>query len=147
MRHLELYVDGAFSGSRRTGSWAFCIVESGNRIHCAYGLVKDSRLIAMRNVGSEINAAVKGMLHVTSSQFLMDMMVWDDNYVITLYYDYEGLGAWPKGTWTPKKEITESYALWMRGLGQKHRIEYQKVKAHSGNKWNEHVDKLCKSLI
>jgi ribonuclease HI len=66
----------------------------------------------------------------------------NDIPAIDLYYDYEGIEAWARGRWKAKQDMTQRYAQFMRQTPVK--VRYHKVKAHTGDKWNEEADKLAK---
>lgn len=134
---LIAYVDGSFDPS--IGKYAFgCILltpdgeiirESGNG--------QDPESLAIRNVAGEMLGA-------------MYAVQWAINHgypSLTIYYDYEGIAKWAKGDWKAKNKRTQQYAEFMNGKRSYIQLSFQKVKAHSGDHYNEEVDKLAKSAL
>jgi len=62
---------------------------------------------------------------------------------IDLYYDYEGIEKWAKGRWKTNQPLTKRYAAFVKKSPV--RIQFHKVKAHTGNRWNEEADRLAKA--
>ena len=134
---LTAYVDGSFDPS--IGKYAFgCILltpdgeiirESGNG--------QDPESLAIRNVAGEMLGA-------------MYAVQWAINHgypSLTIYYDYEGIAKWAQGDWKAKNKRTQQYAEFMNGKRSYIHLSFQKVKAHSGDHYNEEVDKLAKSAL
>ena len=134
---LTAYVDGSFDPS--IGKYAFgCILltpdgeiirESGNG--------QDPESLAIRNVAGEMLGA-------------MYAVQWAINHgypSLTIYYDYEGIAKWAQGDWKAKNKRTQQYAEFMNGKRSYIQLTFQKVKAHSGDHYNEEVDKLAKSAL
>ena len=134
---LTAYVDGSFDPS--IGKYAFgCILltpegeiirESGNG--------QDPESLAIRNVAGEMLGA-------------MYAVQWAINHgypSLIIYYDYEGIAKWAKGDWKAKNKRTQQYAEFMNGKRSYIQLSFQKVKAHSGDHYNEEVDKLAKSAL
>ena len=134
---LIAYVDGSFDPS--IGKYAFgCILltpkgevirESGNG--------DDPESLAIRNVAGEMLGA-------------MYAVQWAINHgysALTIYYDYEGIAKWALGLWKAKNKRTQQYAEFMNAKKSYIQLTFQKVKAHSGDHYNEEVDKLAKSAL
>lgn len=134
---LIAYVDGSFDEA--LGKYAFgCIIitpngetirESGN------GNSPDS--LAIRNVAGEMLGAMFAVKWAVKNGY--------DN--IELHYDYEGIEKWAVGAWKAKNVLTQKYAAFMKEQQSSIKIMFQKVKAHSGNYYNDEADKLAKSAL
>jgi len=61
---------------------------------------------------------------------------------ITLFYDYKGIEKWATGEWKAKNEATQNYRDLMQDSDVN--VIWQKVKSHTGVRWNEVVDQLAK---
>lgn len=131
------YVDGSFD--EKIGRYAFgCVIilpsgevikESGN------GDAPDSLLL--RNVAGEMLGA-------------MFAVRWCGMYeypAIDIRYDYSGIEKWVTGEWRTKNELTGKYADYMRRNGRKMQITFTKIRAHTGNHYNEEADKLAKEAL
>lgn len=134
---LVAYVDGSFD--EKIGKYAFgCIIltprgetirESGN------GNEPDS--LAIRNVAGEMLGAMHAVQWAINNGY----------HDLELRYDYEGIEKWAQGEWKAKNALTQKYADFMNNKLDVLKISYQKVKAHSGDQYNEEADKLAKSAL
>jgi len=91
----------------------------------------------MRNVAGEIEAAKIAMAYCISNEI--------EN--LTLYFDYEGIEKWCMGIWKANKEGTIAYKKFYDSIKDTLNVKFVKVKAHSGDKYNEEADKLAKAAI
>lgn len=66
---------------------------------------------------------------------------------IKICYDYLGIEKWALGEWKAKNALTQKYAEFMRENSKKLNISFQKIAAHTGNKYNEEADKLAKAAL
>lgn len=130
------YVDGSYNVA--TGEYA-CGVVLFHKGHTEYFSRKfsDTERATMRNVAGEIEGSMCAMNycleHGVSS--------------LAIYYDYEGIEKWCTGAWKANKEGTIAYRDFYRKASQRVRIQFVKVKGHSGNKYNDLADKLAKQAI
>ena len=134
---LVAYVDGSFD--EKIGKYAFgCIIltprgetirESGN------GNEPDS--LAIRNVAGEMLGAM----------YAVQWAIKNGYRNLELRYDYEGIEKWAQGEWKAKNALTQKYASFMKSKADILKISYQKVKAHSGDLYNEEADKLAKTAL
>ncbi len=90
-----------------------------------------------RNVIGEIRGSV----------FAMDFAVKNGYKNLILHYDYEGIARWASGSWKRNKEATQKYHDYFQRIKSKLNVEFVKVKAHSGDKYNEMADDLAKKAI
>ena len=90
--------------------------------------------MAYWNVSGELLAA----LHVVDYAL-------DHGYTsCSLYYDYMGIEMWAIGRWNTNNPLTTSYAKRMKEASKQIRIDFHKVKAHSGIAYNDRADALAK---
>ena len=66
---------------------------------------------------------------------------------VEIYHDYEGIGAWADRHWKANNPLTQGYRDFVAEARQTMEISFVKVKAHSGNKYNEIADKLAKEAL
>ena len=66
---------------------------------------------------------------------------------LELRYDYEGIEKWATGVWKAKNTLTQKYAEYMQRQQNHIKISFRKVKAHSGDYYNEEADKLAKEAL
>lgn len=131
------YVDGSFEKS--IGRYAFgCVIltPDGQEIRRS-GSGSDPAGVAIRNVAGEMLGA-------------MNAVKWarENNYpAVEIRYDYEGVEKWVTGVWRAKTPLTSKYAAHMQEAGNKIRISFCKIAAHTGNHYNEEADQLAKSAL
>lgn len=63
---------------------------------------------------------------------------------ISVNYDYEGVEKWATGAWSAEKNCSKEYKNAIKKLSGLIDIKFKKVKAHSGNVFNEQADELAK---
>ena len=134
---LLAYVDGSFDVA--IGKYAFgCVIltpdgeiirESGNG--------DNPEALAIRNVAGEMLGAMTAVRWAIKNGY----------DTIELRYDYEGIEKWATGAWKAKNALTQKYAEYMQRQKRYIKISFQKVKAHSGDYYNEEADKLAKEAL
>lgn len=134
---LTAYVDGSYDATKKKYAYA-CICILPNKSLVKYsGSGNDEDLLKMRNVSGEILAAKYAVTWAT-----------DHNYkLLHLYYDYAGIENWATGAWKTNLSQTKDYAEFMKAKKEVIQICFHKVKAHSGDEYNEQVDKLAKEAL
>lgn len=133
---MEAYVDGSYEQLYKTyGSGAVILYKDEEVRLKASG--KEPSLVDMRNVAGEIIAAKMAM------EFALD----HDMGELILYHDYEGIAKWCTKAWKANKEGTKAYAAFYDSIKDQLQVKFVKVKAHSGNHYNEIADQLAKEAI
>lgn len=132
------YVDGSYEEIKKAFSYGIVILED-NKIHIDYGKSSAKEYIEMRNVAGEILAATKAMEYVSNIQC--------ENKVLTIYHDYEGIEKWCTGEWEAKKDKTKEYIDQYMYYSKLMKINFKKVKSHSGDKYNDIADELAKYAL
>jgi ribonuclease HI len=126
----EIYVDGSFLED--SVGFGYVVLLEGQLIREVCGPVKPEDAQDMRNVAGEI-VGVGHALRWCLQNSIPEVHV---------YYDYEGIRSWALGIWKANKNLTQRYRDFMQTLPV--RVHFHKVKAHSGDKWNERADELAK---
>lgn len=130
------YVDGSFSKEKLEFSFGAVIFHNGE-IFKFCEKFSDPELISMRNVAGEI----KG------SEFVMKYCIENNIESIDIYYDYSGIEKWCTGEWKANKPGTIAYRDYYNSIKDKIKINFVKVKGHSGDKYNDLADSLAKSAL
>jgi len=128
----EVYTDGSYVNGKYSYGYAF--VKDGEVIYENKGVGEDLEAASMRNVAGEI-AAVRHAVEKAKSL----------NVRIRIYHDYSGISLWVTGDWQAKNKFTQAYVAFMRahhGL-----YEFKKVTGHSGDRFNDYVDRLAKEAL
>ena len=131
------YVDGSFEKS--IGRYAFgCVIltPDGQEIRRT-GSGSDPAGVAIRNVAGEMLGAMNAVKWAREN----------DYPAVEIRYDYEGVEKWVTGVWRAKTPLTSKYAAHMQEAGNKIRISFCKIAAHTGNHYNEEADQLAKSAL
>jgi len=134
---LVIYVDGSFSLEKSNYSYGLIAINNGEIIHEECGAGEDEDAIALRNVSGEVLGALKAAEFAIQNGFKE----------VTIIYDYKGIECWALGTWKRNKELTQNYHKSMEENMKKIKIRFLKVKGHSGDKYNDKVDKLAKKAL
>lgn len=134
---VEAYVDGSYEHCIKEYGSGVVILKDGNILKTYSIKGNDESLVTMRNVAGEIEAAKLAM------NYCMEENI--ENLI--LYFDYEGIEKWCTGAWKTNKSGTIEYKAFYDKVKEKLNVKFVKVKAHSGDKYNEEADKLAKKAI
>lgn len=130
------YVDGSFSTDKNTYSYGIVIISAnGKETYSGYG--NDLEMAQMRNVSGELMGAVEAMKLALARNYKN----------LYLHYDYAGIEKWAKGQWKTNKAGTKAYKKFYDSIKDKVDVQFIKVKAHSGVKYNEEADLLAKEAM
>lgn len=142
MKKITIYTDGACSGNPGPGGWG-AVLLYGNRIKEISGGEDNTT-----NQRMELTAVVEALraLKVTG----WDVVVHSDSAYIVNAFREDWIGRWQKNGWkNSKKEDVANQDLWktLLALMSKNRVKIEKVKGHSGDRWNERCDELARNAI
>jgi ribonuclease HI len=127
------YVDGSFNKFTKYYGYGGFIMHN-NQKYIIQGKGDDPNLVEMRNVAGEIIA----------SQEIIKKAIELGIKNLDIYYDYEGIERWAKGEWNRNKPGTINYYEFFQKIKSEIKINFCKVKGHSGEKGNDEADKLAK---
>ncbi|MHB8125189.1 MAG: ribonuclease H1 domain-containing protein [Desulfitobacteriaceae bacterium] len=128
----DVYTDGSYLNGNY--SWAYVFVKNDQIVCEDNDIGKNPEAAVMRNVAGEIAAVLYAVKRATKM-----------NARIRIHHDYAGIEFWVTGEWRTKNEFTIFYVNFMKqheGL-----YIFEKIQAHSGNKYNDYVDKLAKKAL
>lgn len=134
---VEAYVDGSYEHCIREYGSGVVILKDGEVQKTYSEKGNEESLVTMRNVAGEIEAAKLAMSYCIDNNI--------ENLI--LYFDYEGIEKWCTGVWKTNKTGTIDYKKYYDSIKDKLNVKFVKVKAHSGDKYNEEADKLAKRAI
>lgn len=133
---MVAYVDGSFDKENRYYSYgAVIFTKEGKETY--FQKENDENLVDMRNVAGEIKGAI----------FAMKEALEKGKEILYLYYDYIGIEKWAIGEWKTNKYGTQKYKEYYDSIKDKVKVVFIKVKAHSGDEYNEEADKLAKEAL
>lgn len=130
------YVDGSYDVKSKDFSCGIVFIHNGTQKNFAkkFGFCDTS---SMRNVAGEIEGALAAM------RFCIDLKI----STLNLYYDYDGIAKWCLNEWKTNKQSTREYKKFYDSIKNDLRVNFIKVKGHSGNKLNDLADTLAKSAL
>ena len=130
---IRAFIDGSFDKRKGMVGSGGVIILGAEEIEFSLSSI-DPNHVAYWNVSGELLAA----LHVV--EFALN-----HGYTsCSLYYDYMGIEMWATGGWKTNNPLTTNYAKRMKEASKQLRIDFHKVKAHSGIAYNDRADALAK---
>lgn len=132
---LHAYIDGSYSEKVSRAGYGIVILLDGEITDMIKG--SSAKYMDMRNVAGELFAAGLAVMWAIERNF-------DE---ITLHYDYAGIACWADGSWKCKREGTINYKSFIDKVSGKIKINFIKVKSHSGDMYNDMADKLAKEAL
>ena len=138
---ISIYTDGACSGNPGIGGWGVVILlNNSEQINLKGGSLQTT------NNQMELRAAIEGLKYFTKSTTLN--LYTDSKYV------KDGIESWIQkwkinGWKTSSKKEVKNKDLWIELNKQmlRHKIDWNWVKGHAGNKYNEKADTLAREFI
>lgn len=131
---IDIYVDGSYNISTKCYSYGMVVVKNDEIIHKDKGAGEDERAAAMRNVAGEVLGSLKAVKYAIDNKY----------NEVNVYFDYQGIQSWALGTWKRNNFLTQNYHEEMKVLMKKIKVNFVKVKGHSGDKYNDVADLLAK---
>lgn len=130
------YVDGSFNAETKEYSFGAVIFSDGEVFEYSKKF-SDAETAEMRNVAGEIMGA----------EFVMQYCIDKGIKSVKIIYDYTGIEAWATGKWKTNKAGTIAYKAFCDSIKDKLLVEFEKVKGHSGDKYNDRADALAKEAL
>ena len=130
------YIDGSFDWINGIYGSGVVIVDSDKKHEYKHAGNRED-YAQLHNVAGELEAA----------KFVMWYAVDKKIKEITLFYDYQGIEAWAVGDWKANLPYTQDYVKFYNKVKTAVKVNFVKVKAHTGIELNEVVDKLAKEAI
>ena len=127
------YVDGSFNVATNEFGYGVVMFHDGRQIHL-FDSFNDEEMATMRNVAGEIYGSMAAMEYAIKNNIKS----------LTIYYDYMGISKWCTGEWKTNKKGTMLYKRYYEHAKRKVNISFEKVKGHSGDKFNDLADTLAK---
>jgi ribonuclease H-related protein len=135
LKTLKAYVDGSYS--KETDLYSYGCVLIDESITRLSGVGNDKRNSSLWNVAGELLGTMKAIKWAYQKKYEK----------IVIFHDYEGIAKWANGDWKANKEGTKEYINFIAHYKELISLQFIKVKAHSGDKYNEEADKLAKDAM
>lgn len=138
---IEIYTDGACSGNPGNGGWGAVLLYNGHEKKIS-GSANDTT-----NNRMELMAVIEGLKAIKSGKLAITIFT-DSKYVQNGITSW--IHSWKKNGWRgSNKKPVKNVDLWqdLDQVSQKFNIDWQWVKGHAGNKYNEIADQLATSAV
>lgn len=140
MKEVTIYTDGACSGNPGPGGWAAVLLYGVKEREISGGEAQTT------NNRMEMMAVIRALKLLKEPCCVT--LVTDSKYVLQGYTEW--VPGWRKRGWkTADKKPVKNVDLWQAlvEVAKPHRIDWQWVKGHSGNPYNDRVDALAVAAI
>lgn len=134
---INAYTDGSYDALTKAFSCGVVLLTPNGRFFMNEKYSANDNNTETRNVAGELKGAELAIRYAMLNGYRR----------VRIYHDYEGVAAWAAGEWQAKSEVAKVYVDFIGKASSKIEIQFQKVAAHTGNKYNEIADKLAKSAL
>lgn len=134
---LIAYVDGSFSPEINKYSFGLVVITPNGDIYEVAECGNDKDAISSRNVAGE----VKGVIHLVN---YMNKNLFKEAII---RYDYEGIEKWATKSWKAKSFVAKEYVRFMGNNSKDLKLKFEKIEAHTNDKYNDIADKLAKRAL
>lgn len=135
MERLTVYIDGSYDKNTKVYGYGMVIITDTDILH-KNGCGVDTE--GVWNIAGEVMGAAKAVEYALENGY----------NELTICHDYEGIQKWANGEWKAKKMISKNYVDVVRNARNSGlEISFRKIKAHSGDTYNEKADRLAKQAI
>lgn len=131
------YVDGSFQKDLGKYSFGCVLLLPDGEIVRESGSGENPESLALRNVTGEMLGAMYAVKWCEVNGYT----------AVKICYDYMGIEMWATGGWKTNNPLTQKYAAFMQESAGRIEITFQKIAAHTGDKYNEEADKLAKAAL
>ena len=141
-KEIKIYTDGSSLGNPGPGGWGAIILDGGKNIKELGGYHKDTT-----NNRMEITAVIEAVKYITNHHKKDEVTIYaDSSYVLLGITSW--IFNWEKNGWrTANKKQVLNQDLWKELIelvrNHKIKINWEKVKGHSGHIHNDRADEIA----
>ncbi len=134
---LVAFVDGSYNVSTKTyGYGCVLLTESGEEISLS-GTGNHPEAISARNVAGELQGTMVALKEAEKMGYKR----------LRICHDYNGIAAWFRGQWKANSFVAKQYIAVAESYRGVLTVEFEKIAAHTGVKYNEMADRLAKAAV
>ena len=130
----SIYVDGSFSRDLNHYGWGYVVVEDGKIVYQKFGTGSNKKYLSSQQVGGEVVAVLQALGYAIRKGYKK----------VNICYDYSGIEKWATGSWKANSAIARAYVYHLQDKRERVEFSFEKIKAHSGNQYNNLADQLSK---
>jgi len=134
---LIAYVDGSFDKHSQRYSFGVVLIHDNEVLDTLSRVGNNPKYQGSWQIAGEVFGALHA-IHWAIQQGYKQIII---------HYDYLGIEKWARGEWRTNKPVSQDYVATYRKLAPKIEVQFVKVKAHSGIKYNELADQLAKDAL
>ena len=137
MKKVVIYTDGACSGNPGKGGWGAVLIYMGKEKELS-GVAENTT-----NNQMELTAVVESLKMLKEE---CEVELFSDSAYVVNAFKQDWISGWLKNDWrNSQKKPVANRELWeeLIALTKKHKVNFNKVAGHSGDKYNEICDKLA----
>lgn len=141
MEKVIIYTDGACSGNPGPGGWACVLIYNGIEKSLSGGLKQTT------NNEMEMTAVYEAL---NALKFPCEVELYSDSAYVVNTFLQGWIFNWIKKDWhTASGEPVKNKELWQKilKLTKTHKVNFNKVKGHADNKYNNICDELAREAI
>ena len=131
------YVDGSYSEALGKYAYGCVLIKPDGEIVRKSGNGNEPESLMIRNVAGEMLGAMHAVKWCRENGYAS----------LKICYDYAGIEMWATGKWKTNNDLTRKYAEYMKDKAGSMRILFQKIAAHTGDRFNEEADTLAKKAL
>lgn len=132
--YIKAYVDGSFDKNKKVYGSGIVIIKNNIVLEEFAKQGNHESFTDSYQIAGEIIAALEAISWARKNNY----------NAIEIFYDYEGIEKWALGLWKANKPVSKYYIDTFQELSKGIHVIFNKVKAHSGNRFNELADALAK---
>jgi ribonuclease HI len=131
---LCVYVDGSYNSYKKIAGYGLVMVKNNNIFLKDFSAYPYKDVTQSHNVGAELIGAKRAV----------ELAIANNYKRVCINYDYLGIEKFATKQWKAKTSQTIEYQNFMIKYMKILDISFNKIKAHSGDTYNDMADKLAK---
>ena len=141
MEKVIIYTDGACSGNPGPGGWGAILIYKENKKEISGGSKNTTNNVM------ELTAVIEGLKLL---KYPCEVELYSDSAYVVNSFEQGWNYNWIKNNWkTSGKDPVKNKELWQElyNLTKVHKVQFNKVKGHSDNEYNNRCDELASNAI